>query len=345
MAQQELTLTGSLSCSEERLGMAEVKIARRRGCESTAIHGRVLCFESKQTSMRKVLFVWLLITLWAVAEVLPHSPIRCVRDNKSQLTSMDTAVTRLRHPKKGWHVDLVGVVHVGPEAYYKKLNSQFKRYDAVLYELIAENDGGRPIPLPHSQGGTDNPLGMVQNGLGSLLGLDFQLNHIDYTPKNFVHADITPEQFRKSMKDKGESFSQILMRSLQQGGIDSPEAERELAEANLMKAVLQGPSPKDQIHMRRAMALLFAKPEQMTELLEGPGGGTLLTTRNQRAVSVLKQQVAQGSRNVAIFYGAAHMLDLEKRLRQDLGLEYVKQTWVPAWDLRLPQTSEGQKSK
>ena len=289
--------------------------------------------------MRKLLIFWVLFVTLVMAETLPHSPIRCQRDNKSQLLSMDTAITRLQHPQKGWYVDLIGVVHMGPGSYYQKLNQIFPQYDSVLYELIAEDVGGRPIPLGH-QGGAENPLGMVQNGLGSMLGLDFQLNHIDYTPKNFVHADITPEQFRKSMKDKGESFSQILMRSLQKGGADSPEAERELAQANLMKAILTGPSPTDQIHMRRAMALLFSKPEQMTEVLEGPGGSTLLSTRNQKAISVLKQEVASGAKRVAIFYGAAHMLDMEKRLIQDLGLKYVRQSWVPAWDLRLPQNSK-----
>lgn len=282
--------------------------------------------------------VVLLLLFWTVvcwAEVQPHSPIRCQRDRKAQLVSMDTAVTHFRHPTRGYLVDLIGVVHVGEKDYYMRLNKLFKNYDSVLYELIADGSAGRPIP---TQGGeaSDNPLSMVQSGLANMLGLDYQLSHIDYRPKNFVHADLSPDEFHASMSKNNESFAQVLLRSLKSGGVNSPEAEKELEKVNLFGAMLNGPSPQDRVHLRRGMALLFSKPEQMIEVLEGPGGGTLLAARNRKALSVLQQELGRGKKRIAIFYGAAHMLDMEQRLVREFGVQFQRQTWVPAWNLQTP---------
>jgi hypothetical protein len=52
-------------------------------------------------------------------------------------------------------------------------------------------------------------------------------------------------------------------------------------------------------------------------------------------MKVLKKEIDRGQKKIAIFYGAAHMPDFEKRLRDELGLVPVSTTWMPAWDLRL----------
>ena len=36
----------------------------------------------------------------------------------------------------------------------------------------------------------------------SALGLSFQLDEIDYTRPNLVHADMTPDEFAQSMRDR-----------------------------------------------------------------------------------------------------------------------------------------------
>ncbi len=53
----------------------------------------------------------------------------------------------------------------------------------------------------------------------------------------------------------------------------------------------------------------------MTAVLEGPKGSTLIGERNKRALDVLKKQIASGKKKIAVFYGAGHMVDMEKRLR------------------------------
>ena len=79
---------------------------------------------------------------------------------------MQTAIVRYsktgangKTPEGNVEVDLVGAVHIGDVAYYEQLNEYFKKYDALLYELVAPQ--GTRIP----KGGkreTGNPLALLQ---------------------------------------------------------------------------------------------------------------------------------------------------------------------------------------
>ena len=56
----------------------------------------------------------------------------------------------------------------------------------------------------------------MQVGMQSVLGLEFQLEHIDYTKKNFKHADMSPAEFAESMEANDESISKYAMRAIGQ---------------------------------------------------------------------------------------------------------------------------------
>lgn len=51
---------------------------------------------------------------------------------------------------------------------------------------------------------------------------------------------------------------------------------------------------------------------------------------------MLREQIGKGRRRIAIFYGAAHMDDFDRRLQADFGLQPGETTWLEAWDLRDP---------
>ena len=133
--------------------------------------------------------------------------IRIVRDEKTgEPLRMETAtvryVKRLR-PAAGKKrrqtavVDLIGAVHVGERSYYSSLNKQFEQYDALLYELVAPK-GVRPAK--GAGAASNNPAGFLQNAMKTTLGLDHQLELIDYSRKNFVHADLSPAEMAKAME-------------------------------------------------------------------------------------------------------------------------------------------------
>ena len=300
--------------------------------------------------MRVVVFLLLLVTSFPAlalpaAKKAPKKPagpqfIRVHRDKAGTPLSLDTAVTRVVSDQ-GYSVELVGALHIAEKAYYQRLNKLFQGYDAVLYELIAEAEPGqRPIPLPEM--GADNPLSKIQTGMGKMLGLQFQLECVDYRPRNFVHADISPEAFARSMEKRQESLANILLRVMKASQDDSTTvSEEQLNQLDLMGILMHGPSPKDQHILRLVLADSFTNLDQLNEILNGPNGSTLLHERNEHALKVLRQQVKGGRRKIAIFYGAAHMPDMLGRLLKDKHLKVAEQKWLPAWNLKdLPAGSK-----
>jgi hypothetical protein len=74
----------------------------------------------------------------------------------------------------------------------------------------------------------------------------------------------------------------------------------------------------------------------LTAAFGGEEGSTLITDRNGAALEVLSEQIAAGKERIAIFYGAAHMDDFDRRLREDFELQPGETVWLEAWDLREP---------
>jgi hypothetical protein len=60
----------------------------------------------------------------------------------------------------------------------------------------------------------------------------------------------------------------------------------------------------------------------------------LVTERNKAALAVLSDTLAGGKKKIAIFYGAAHMTDMSKRL-EAMGFSPVSTQWNMAWDLTI----------
>ena len=105
-----------------------------------------------------------------------------------------------------------------------------------------------------------------------------------------------------------------------------------------MFGLLFGSGPARQVKLRRLMAEQFTDMDVLTATFGGEEGSTLITDRNAAALDVLRRQIAKGSRKIAIFYGAAHMDDFDRRLREDFSLQPGETVWLEAWDLREPAT-------
>jgi hypothetical protein len=78
---------------------------------------------------------------------------------------------------------------------------------------------------------------------------------------------------------------------------------------------------------------------QMEDMLAGIDqtadgkGSAILSGRNEHAMKVLAGQIALGRKKLAIFYGAGHMPDFEKRLIEQ-GFKQIGEQWQTAWDVR-----------
>lgn len=273
------------------------------------------------------------------APAKPAEPqfIRVRRDDQGQPLAMETAVVRYvpTAGAEGVVVDLIGAVHVGDKSYYDELNKLFESYDVLLYELVAPE--GTKIPKEGRKGPSAHPIGAMQDGMSAILELKHQLDSIDYTKANFVHADMSPEEFAKSMENRGESFMQMFFRMMGQGmaqGAAKPGASSDL---DLLMALFS----KD-----RALKLKIIMAEQFNDIggamavLEGPEGSTILTERNKKCFEVLSKQLKDGKKKIGVFYGAAHLADMEKRLLADHGMKRDTESWLAAWNLQKAKKAE-----
>jgi hypothetical protein len=264
--------------------------------------------------------------------------LRVERDKKGEPLTLQTATVRYR-PASGEGelvVDLIGVVHIGEKSYYERLNGQFEQYDVLLYELVAPE--GTRVPKG-GKGRGDNPVGMLQGMMKSALELDSQLEHVDYTKKNFVHADLSPDQMAAAVRKRGDDGLTIFLRVMadmmqQQNLVEQKRAKdgaKEGPEIDLLGLLFD---PDRGLKLKRLLAQQF-------EDLDGVGGGLgstlntiLVADRNEAAMKVLQKEMAKGRKKIGIFYGAAHMPDFDKRLRADFGLKPEKEEWLTAWDLK-----------
>ena len=252
--------------------------------------------------------------------------IRVKRDKRKRPISLDTSIVTYKSRKSNAQIDLIGAVHVGDQSYYDALNKRFRDYDVLLYELVAP-EGAR---VPQGGGKSQHPVGQMQQGLKSMLELEYQLEKIDYHAKNFVHADMTPEEFSKSMKDRNESFLQIMFRMMGQASAQQSKGDGP-SDFDLLFALFS----KDRARrLKQAMAVQFEDIEGQMKALQGPEGSTLISERNKKALAVLKKQLANGKKKIGIFYGAGHFPDMSKRLADDFGFVPVSENWLEAWDMR-----------
>ncbi len=266
--------------------------------------------------------------------------IQLKRDKAGEAEALQTAVVRFV-PESGDSeliVDLIGAVHVGDRLYYQKLNKLFENYDVLLYELVAPE--GTVIPKGGKREST-NPLAMLQTIMKTVLGLELQLEQIDYTKKNFVHADLSPAKMAEAMKERGDtamtlalSVAADFMRTQNvQGQKATKSPQTPLPNIDPFALLLD---PQASKKLKEIMATQFDTEDPETGLGETINT-ILIADRNKAALKVLQKELAKGHKRVGVFYGAAHMPDFEKRLRLEFGFKQKSHLWVTAWDLGTKQ--------
>ncbi len=243
--------------------------------------------------------------------------VRLERGSAPEHAALQTAVAHFRAPGSGVEIVLYGVVHVAEADYYARVQRDLDSYTTVLFEGVAP---GKEAPTE-----ADNSLGDLQMAMGDLLGLTFQKDGIDYTRKNLVHADMNMDQLKEHLG--GGTISPM-------GQVMSEDQLKKMAPmikmiAGMGKVFMQGnPRMRDQLKLQMATQLSQADlskglGEKMTQVI--------LIERNKVVMEVLERQLAaQKDGSIAIFYGAAHMPDLEERLAA-LGFQRTSMRWMSAW--------------
>jgi len=281
--------------------------------------------------MTRAPLVWAAAALMASGLALGELPdeqfVRVSETADGSPAALEVAVASYAGPN-GEVVDLVSAVHVADVRYFQELDRRLADYPVVLYELV-----GDPAALDMPRSGSPSMIGLLQGGMKDLLGLAFQLEEMDYSRDNMMHADFTAEEFAGDMKERGESLVGLMFRAWALGLAQQGTSDAAAQQAEMVK-VLFSDDPRRA--MKRALAAQLAGQVDLLAQLSGPGGSALIEGRNGRALERLDEQLRAGARRIAIFYGAGHMPDFAKRLERDYDMRHESTEWIEAWDLREP---------
>ena len=302
-----------------------------------------------------------LVPMLAPAAPRPAAVVDFIRvDEDAAAVRLQTALTR--YEKDGVTVDLIGAVHIADPAYYQDLNQRFDGYDALLFEMIGGREEERAaakqkaakakVPAkptkaakpPAGKKGDDEVaepanLDVIHRMYGLVsrfLALTDQMTHIDYTKKNFVHADLSLAEFERLQAERGESVLGFAMEAGRKaekagGGLAEPDLQ------SLMRAVMSGNPNAVKLQIVHTLG------QGADQVAAFAGESVIIGDRNAKCVQVLGQQVKGGKHKLGIFYGAAHFPDMEKRLAK-LGYRRVKQEWLTAWDIPKAKPAAGDKA-
>jgi len=253
----------------------------------------------------------------------------------------------------GQSVWLIGVAHLGTPEYYAALQRRLDAQSAVLFEGV----GGAQMTT-----GAKAETEGIQGKLATALGLVFQLDAIDYKRTHFVNSDLTPEALNHAIERRAESPAKPAP---SKPGAPTPKpapekvsketfdqlmqalhGEGEMAESLNGMVALMGSTPQ----MRETTKLMLvealgqagelidlaktASPE-MKDLFE-----VIITERNAEVIRQLdaRLKMLRPGQSIAIFYGAAHMDEIARRLTDELHFTSAAQQWDTAFTADAAQS-------
>ena len=302
--------------------------------------------------------------LGQASAAIPAGPYLRVVSSDARMMQLQIAVRKLVPARgSGPAVWLTGASHIGDSNYFNALQEHLDAQALVLFEGVggpaaghhATHRRGRASPrTSHSpaDGSTtganqeNQPVGL-QGSLAESLGLVFQLSAIDYDRPHFRNSDLSIQEIQRLIQgaaradsakgnaaNAGGEFQQLLQ--------IMDERSFPGAIAKLMVTLL-GSSPKLQAITKLALietlgqvqgdlSQMQALPPEMKNLVQ-----VLIQARNQTVLNDLKAELKRKSPpgSVAIFYGAGHMADLEKRLTHELHYRAAGQFWLTAFAVDL----------
>ena len=268
------------------------------------------------------------------AEAPPQRYLRTVTDTNGTV-ALEVAVRSfaLRHGR-GPVVQLVGVTHLGTTNYYADLQRFLNAQPLVLFEGIGATN--KQFRMRGDRGFS------LQDELAGALGLEFQLNAIDYSGANFRNADLSLAQLNaifsretnapagtRAVSGQAE-FSQLIQ-TMEGTGLFGGLARIGIS--------LISASPRLQAAMKVALIeTLGALPDDLSQSPAMTPGlrhlvAVLIEERNRNVVAALQTAVRAKPRpaSVAVFYGAGHMADLERRVRATLHYRPTSERWLTAF--------------
>ncbi len=180
----------------------------------------------------------------------------------------------------------------------------------------------------------------IQAQLASALGLQFQLDAIDYGRPGWRCSDMTVVQLEQAMQEKGVDFGPIS------GALAGTSLPAKFV-GFILKLVQMADVLMEGAISDTLKVILIEMLSDETVLKQGLqqfGAGfeeVIVGQRNQIVIDQLRtiRDLEPKVESVAVFYGAAHMRDLADRLTSQLGYEATGETWITAIKVDLKRSA------
>ena len=233
---------------------------------------------------------------------------------------LQVAVVHMLAPD-GRRVDLLSAVHIADPAYWTIIRQHLETAEVVLFELIKPRGVSAADVLRRRR-----ESGRASSGLQAKLArwfhLEFQLDAINYDRPHFIHADVETEQ-HATQKTKLPKELAPLKLMLDQVG---PYLDKFMGDDNDPKAV------RLRKQYKNVSARVLGTLGSRAAVLFGPRLKKALIDDRNAIVAKRLAELPPHHRNVTIFYGAAHMKDIEERLTK-AGYKRAGGRWINAWDV------------
>lgn len=279
--------------------------------------------------MLKILAPVFLATL-ALTAAEPTDFIRIDEDETH--ARLQTSITT--YTKDEESVTLIGAIHIADEGYFQALNEEFTKYPVLLFELIggesaAKELDGKPREEEEPDGRPAEGLRGLYGSFASTMQLAEQIDLIDYTKDNFVHADLTMAEYLKITEGKEEDLLAFALQTSAKTSEITGKPFGGLDMGLVMRAILSG----DGTGLKLQYMTMMDQGDESAAAITGKN--LVINDRNDKCFRVLADERKKGAQTFGIFYGAAHFPDMERRLLAD-GFIRTEHRWLTAWDVEKP---------
>lgn len=210
-------------------------------------------------------------------------------------------------------IDLIGAIHAAEPAYYQELTSDLHKASLVLYEGVSDANQPRYTEKQRNKATEKS----AYNRLANSQGLVSQHRAIPYAQKNYRNCDMNFQEMQ-----------QTLQREIAQGGSKGQAAQQAYDELNSVNTAVRG----NNFMLNAVIGLIgsnHALKSRARFMLVSMGAGNsddlgssrrlqtlMIQDRNAHVISELQKTLRNepNQRRIALFFGAAHLPDFEKRL-------------------------------
>ncbi len=188
---------------------------------------------------------------------------------------------------------------------------------------------------PSPKGAKESSLQGIQSQLARALRVSFQLDEMEMTNPRWINADIDINELQAQLDEMGEDNAMILKL------IEGESFQAKLI-GFVLKFIERSPTMSSMMKLVMMDMLVLAETTEMLSQFEAIEQ-VILHGRNDIVIEYLKEALASNpdAKDIAIFYGAAHMPGIEEVILNELGYTFDSNTWTPAMRVNIKDTGLG----